>query len=95
MDNRRELVYEDIDDIQDIKNSNYYNNDNYKANIQDFLDKETSEPDINHFLNSEPESKLGIELLRKCVNYFFDKKWEALINYLNLGNNISNRKATQ
>jgi len=70
--------------------SNFSNSKNeYRHNIQDFLDKETSEPDITFFLNSEPESKEGTEILRKCINYFFEKKWESLIHFLEIGGNYN------
>lgn len=89
MEDKKVLIYEDNEeDIQDMRNTNYVNNNNnnhYKTEIQDFLDKETSEPDITYFLSSDPESKEGAEVLRKCINYFFEKKWEALINYLEIG----------
>jgi len=89
MEDKKMLIYEEIEeDMQDMRNTNYVNNNNnvnYKSEIQDFLDKETSEPDITYFLSSDPESKEGAEVLRKCINYFFEKKWEALINYLEIG----------
>ncbi len=86
MDERKDLIYEDQEDIQEMRNTNFNENkNNYKENIQDFLDKETSEPDITYFLSADPESKEGTEILRKCINYFFEKKWEALINYLEIG----------
>ena len=88
MEDKKALIYEDNEeDMQDMRNTNYVNNNdnNYKTEIQDFLDKETSEPDITYFLSSDPESKEGAEVLRKCINYFFEKKWEALINYLEIG----------
>ena len=89
MEDKKMLIYEENEeDMQDMRNTNYVNNNNnvnYKSEIQDFLDKETSEPDITYFLSSDPESKEGAEVLRKCINYFFEKKWEALINYLEIG----------
>jgi len=78
--------YDENEDIQEMRNTNFINEkNNYKSDIQDFLERETSEPEINYFLNTEPESKEGAEVLRKCVNYFFERKWEALINYLEIG----------
>ncbi len=93
MEDKKDLLYEDNDeDSHDMRNSNYgnnnINNNTYKSEIQDFLDKETSEPDITYFLSSDPESKEGAEILRKCINYFFEKKWEGLISYLDIGGNF-------
>ena len=87
MDVSKELVYNDHDASSNI-NSNINSNNGYRENIQDFLDKETSEPDITFFLNSDPESKEGTEILRKCVNYFFEKKWESLIHFLEIGGKL-------
>lgn len=84
-DNAKNLIYEENDDFGELRNTNY-NPNNYKdSNIQDFLEKESSEPDITYFLNAEPESKEGAEVLRKCINYFYEKKWEALISFLEIG----------
>lgn len=85
MDERKELFYEDLEENYSNGNSNTISNNAYRENIQDFLEKETSEPDITFFLSSEPESKEGTEILRKCINYFLEKKWESLIHYLEIG----------
>lgn len=89
MDERKELFYEDLEDNSNNKgDSNSLSNNAYRDNLQEILEKETSEPDITFFLNSEPESKEGTEILRKCINYFFEKKWESLIHYLEIGGKI-------
>jgi hypothetical protein len=89
MDEKSGLNYEDLlNNINNIDNSRSILNPDMsriRDNVQDFLEKETSEPDITFFLNSEPESKEGNEILRKCINYFLEKKWESLLHFLEIG----------
>jgi hypothetical protein len=96
MDERKEFIYEDLEanDSRDSNNSNSLQNsyNRNRNNIQDFSDKDSSEPDILFFLNSEPESKEGKETLRKCINYFNEKKWESLIHFLEIGGKIKINK---
>jgi hypothetical protein len=99
MDERKELIYENSEANDNSDNSNslrnsYNNNNKFKNNIQDLSDKDSSEPDILFFLNSEPESVEGKEILRKCINFFYEKKWESLIHFLEIGgkNNYNNNK---
>jgi len=91
MENKNEknqIINKDKDKDVDISckssNVNKNNDTGIRDNIQDFLGKENCEPDILLFLNTEPECKEGLEILRKCIGFFFEKNWETLIDYLEM-----------
>ena len=87
---KNEGVYKKEDDFFEDNEKKYPERENFENLLLNYdmpiLTEDMAEPDISYWCSDDPEAS---SLLRKCISYMSDKKWNSLKVYLNeIGNKI-------
>jgi hypothetical protein len=91
MFDNNEGVYKKEDDFFEDADKKYSDKDNFENLLLNYdipiLTEDMAEPEISYWCKDDPEAS---SLLRKCISYMSDKKWNSLKVYLNeIGRHIS------